>query len=557
MDDDVVYVWKRGRALLCDPSLNKGTAFSAEEREAFGLVGLLPDHVSTLEEELVRAHARYLAEPPGIARHIHLRALQDRDETLYYALIEAHLEEMLPVVYTPLVAEACRSFSHIHQRPRGLFVTPGNIDAIGQMLHALPDREAIELIVATDNQRILGIGDQGVGGMGIPIGKTSLYVAAAGIPPARTLPVTIDVGTDNEALLGDPQYLGVRRPRISREAHYSLLERFASAVSRALPRAVLQWEDLGRATAFWALERFRRHLPSFNDDIQGTGAMCLAGLIAAERVTGIPLADASLVIVGGGEAGIGLAMQATALLGRQWKKEKLFVLDSQGLLVSGVCGSPEKEAFAVEPSRLGQYRPEGRRPQLIDVVRAARPTALVLATGIGGLLGEDVVREMAKYVERPVIFPLSNPTTHAEARPEDIYRWTEGRAIVATGSPFPDYGMPDGRILSTAQANNVLVFPGMGLGTLFANAREVTDGMFAAATHALASLTTSEELSQGRVFPSVRRLREIAHAVAVAVARRAYVEGVARAPMPEDDDIEGKVRARMWRPRYQRYVPAP
>lgn len=553
--DDAVYVARRGAELLTDPILNKGTAFTHDERRDLGLTGLLPDHVSTLDQQVARVYANYLLEANDLARHGYLRALQDRNETLFYALLLRHLREMLPIVYTPTVALACRRYSHIYQKPRGIFVTPNNVGDLGRILHALP-HPSIELIVATDNQRILGIGDQGVGGMGIPIGKGALYVAAAGLSPSRVLPVSLDVGTDNQDLLADPLYLGLRQPRLKGGDYRAFLAQFVAGVRRHLPGAILQWEDLGREAAFHSLETYRHVLPSFNDDIQGTAAMTLGGLLAAERITGRKLTDSTVVILGAGEAGLGLARQLRAYAGDAFPRERLLVLDRLGLLVEGDVRDAEKREFAVPRARIAGWaleRGDGP-PQLLDVVRNAAPHALVAATGQPGAISEAVVRAMTAGAGRPIIFPLSNPTSHSEATPADLALWSGGRAIVATGSPFPPVIL-EGAVIHPAQANNVLIFPGVGLGALVAGAREVTDDMFSAAAAMLGRLPTEAELRQGLVFPSVERLREVSHAVAVEVARVAFASGHASAAPP--DDLAETVRARMWEPVYAPYVAAP
>jgi len=544
-----------GQELLRHPLLNKGTAFTAGEREAFGLDGLLPPAVSSLEQQLGRARAAYEAKPTDLERYIYLRALQDRNEVLFHALLERHLEEMMRIVYTPTVGLACQRFHEIWRTPRGVFLTRETIGRVDEIFAGLPCRE-IDVIVATDSAGILGIGDQGAGGMGIPIGKLALYTAGAGIDPARCLPVTLDVGTDNRSLLEDPLYLGIREPRLRGEAYLAVVDRFVEAVRRHFPGALLQWEDFSKENAFLLLERYRRVLPSFNDDVQGTGAVVLAGIAGAVRATGQRLADQVFVLYGGGAAGIGVATQIlTGLVEEGLAPEeaaaRIHVIDSRGLLVQGRARIEDyKASFAHPPGRVPWAQVGERSAGLPEVVRRTRATVLLGLSGQPGSFDEAVVRAMAANCPRPLVFPLSNPTSLAEAEPEAVYRWSGGRAIVATGSPFPDVAH-DGRSYVVGQGNNAFIFPGVGLGAVAVAAREVTDEMFTAAARRLAELVPADLLARNGVYPPVSALRAVSREVAVTVARTALAQGVAgidTAPGRLDE----LVGVRAWTPRYPR-----
>jgi malate dehydrogenase (oxaloacetate-decarboxylating) len=545
-----------GPALLHDPLLNKGTAFTAEEREAFGLTGFLPAHAATLEEQLERTYENFSRKKTPIEKHIFLRSLQDRNETLFYALLLRHLEEMVPVVYTPTVGDACMAYSHLFRFARGVFVTPENIDGIDRMFENAAFRD-VEMIVVTDSEGILGIGDQGAGGMGIPIGKLSLYVAGAGIPPSACLPITLDVGTDNEALLRDPVYLGLRRPRLRGEPYFALVDRFVHAIRRHFPRALLQWEDFSRQTAFTLLERYRKAIPSFNDDIQGTGAVVLAGTLAALKLTGQKLGDQVFVVYGAGAGGIGVAHQLhTALVNAGLSvaaaKEHILTLDSRGLVVRGRPGlDPYKEEFAVAPGRVRDWGldPTGRIG-LIPTIEKARATAIYGLSGHRADITEAVVRALLANTEAPLVFCLSNPTANCEADPADVYQWSAGRAIVATGSPFPDVMLGTQRLV-VGQGNNAFIFPGMGLGTLAVGAREVTDGMFTTAAHRLVEFVPEERLRQRCVYPAYSALRELSKHIAIAAGESAVREGVA--PKRSHDEIVVAVEEKMWAPHYLPY----
>ncbi len=549
-------VTARGPALLEDPLLNKGTAFTPYERSALGLRGLVPAHTSTMEEQLRRVRGHYDAKATDLERHIYLAGLHDRNETLFYRFVAENLEELVPVVYTPTVAEACRHWSRIYRKARGVYVTP---DDRGHVVEVLRNRRLGDaaVIVATDNERILGIGDQGAGGMGIPIGKLALYTVAAGIHPARGVPVSLDVGTDNDDLLADPLYLGRRAPRLRGDEYWTLLDEFVAAVREVFPNAVLQWEDFANRTSFRALGTHRTALPSFNDDIQGTAAMVLGGLIAAMRHTGGKLADQRFVIAGAGSAGAGIAAMlgvalADAGVDADGIRQRVFVLDSAGLLVADRRGlDGRKLALATDPARLaGRYR-TGVPPTLAETVAWTRPTVLIGVSGRAGLFDEPLVRSMAAHSEAPIVMPLSNPTACTEATPADLLEWTGGRALVATGSPFGEVAL-GGISHRIGQANNVFVFPGMGLGAVASGARTITDGMFLAAARALAGCVDDDVLKAGALFPPIGHVRAVSRRVAHAVAEQAVADGVAEPCV----DVEGVISRAMWEPAYLPYRPA-
>ncbi|HKE20586.1 MAG TPA: NAD-dependent malic enzyme [Kofleriaceae bacterium] len=550
-----VEVRLRGSQLLNHPMYNRSTAFTREARRALGLEGMLPDVVSTMEQQARRAYANIIRKTDALERYIGLAALEDRNEHLFYRVLVDHLDEFLPIVYTPTVGLACREYSRIFRRARGLWVTPDHRGRIDEILGNAP-YDDVRLIVVTDNERILGLGDQGAGGMGIPVGKAALYAAAAGIHPAQTLPVSLDVGTDNEALLQDDLYVGYHHPRLRGAAYDALVDEFVRAVARRFPRALLQWEDFKQWNALDLLDRYRAVLPSFNDDIQGTAAMALAGLLVAARAAGTELAEQRIMIVGAGAAGIGIArlirssLQRAGLAGHDLFRAVPMV-DVDGLVVDSEL---EHRRGVSWPSSLAESvgLGAGCSRHLVDIVRSLRPTALIGVAGVPGVFTEAVVREMATHVERPIIFPLSNPTDRAEAHPGDLLQWTQGRALVATGSPFGAVTHA-GRTVRVGQGNNVFIFPGVGLGVLVSEARAVSDGLFLAAAEALAAQVTSAEIEAGSLFPAIPRLRQVTARVAEAVVREARDEGSGR--RFEDGEIPAAVASAMWEPVYPELVP--
>lgn len=555
--EDEVATRFSGIQLLETPLLNKGTAFPESERLAFGLDGLLPPHITSLEEQVERCYREFSFKTTPMEKHIYLRGLQDRNEVLFYRVLLDHIEEMMPLIYTPTVGDACRRFSQIYRRPRGLFVSYPQRDDIIRILGNRPVAE-VDVIVATDGERILGLGDQGAGGMGIPIGKLSLYTLCGGIHPARTLPILLDVGTDNEERLNDPQYLGWRSSRVRGQAYFDFIEQFVDAVKEVFPHALLQWEDFSRDNATLLLDRYRDSLCTFNDDIQGTAAVTVAALMAAVRQIGERLSDQRVVVAGAGSASIGIA----ALLADAMAEEGLdpleanrrfWVLNSRGLVHEGMSGLLTfQHRFARTASEAAEFssaNPE--RIGLAEVVHKVRPSVLIGVSGRPDQFTRDIVQDMARTASRPIIYPLSNPTSQSEARPEDLIRWTDGAAIVATGSPFAPVEL-GGRHYPIAQCNNSYVFPGVGLGVVASGARRVTSRMFMAAANELAAFAAS--LPDSPVLPPLSRIREVSRRIAKAVGRAAIEEGVAE-PMA-DSELTIRILERMWEPRYPRLHPA-
>ena len=541
----------RGSHLLAEPMYNKGSAFTPEERAALGLEGLLPAGVNTIEQQAARVLENLARKSDPLEKYIGLASLQDRNEHLFYRVLCDHLEEFLPIVYTPTVGRACQEFSHIFRRARGLWITPDHRGRIYDILGNAPFDD-VRLIVVTDNERILGLGDQGAGGMGIPIGKCTLYSAAAGIHPSRTLPISLDVGTDNPTLLEDDLYLGWRHPRLRGAAYAEIVEEFVTAVRRRFPRALLQWEDFKKQNAFDLLDRYRAVLPSFNDDIQGTGGCVLAGLLAAGRAVGRPLTRERVLILGAGAAGIGIARVlrdalVDAGLAAAEATRAIAIVEVTGLLVGGAQPLDVFQEPFAWPADLAAAAGVKPGDDLETIVRALRPTALVGVCGQGGAFTKAVVQALSEGVARPVVLPLSNPTNQCEAVPADVLMWSDGRALVATGSPFPPV-LHAGRAVRIGQSNNALIFPGIGLGTLVAEAREVTDGMCLAAARCLASLVDDADLAGGSLYPTISELRRIAGRIAEAVVRAARDEGVGRAL--GDAAIPAVVAAARWEPEY-------
>jgi malate dehydrogenase (oxaloacetate-decarboxylating) len=555
-DESVIETDLTGPDLLSNPLLNKGTAFTDSERDAFGLHGFLPPHIGTLEDQISRRMDVLRDLQSDFERYVFLRGLQDANETLFYALVTRNLAETLPLVYTPTVGEGCQRFSRIWSKPRGLFLSWPHRNRIKDIL-AHPRFDKIEAIVVSDGERILGLGDQGAGGMGIPIGKLALYTACAGLHPATTLPILLDTGTDNAERLADPLYVGWRHERIRGRDYDDFVDAFVAAVHARWPRVLLQFEDFARSNAARLLERYRDRLCTFNDDIQGTAAVAAGALLAAVRVTGVPLAEQRVVIVGAGSAGCGIGRlilreMIDAGMTEAQARARFFAVDRDGLLVQGMPGLLDfQQPFAQVPAAVGGWtREHPGRIGLFDVVTNAKPTVLIGVSGQPGIFAEKIVRTMAANVARPVIFPLSNPVSRAEATPQDLASWSEGRAVIGTGSPFPPI-MRDGKPVTVDQTNNAYVFPGVGLGALAVGARRVSDGMFKAAAGALADVSPARLDPAANLLPAVADLRCVGVAVAQAVAKAARDEGLCE---PLDDvAIARSIAAKMWEPQYRPY----
>ena len=552
----------RGRQVLADPRINKGTAFSERERHDLGLTGLIPAARFTLDDQVARVYAQYRRQPDDLARNVTLNALHDRNEVLFYRLLTDHLSEMLPIVYTPTVGQAIQQYSREYRRPRGIYLSVDRPELIEESLLACDLGPGdVDLIVATDAGAILGIGDWGVGGINIAVGKLAVYTAAGGIAPARTIPGMLVVGTDRHTLLHDPLFIGNRHPRVPPAEYDAFLDEFTRAVGKLFPLALLHWEDLGVANARRLLDRYRDERLTFNDDIQGTGAVNLAAVLAATRATGVPLASHRIVIFGMGTAGSGIAGQLTAAMVAEGVPEaaarrQFWAVDRHGLLTRDmtVLSDPQRR-YARDPAEVADWRRDHRLPGhigLAEVVARVHPTVLIGTSARAGAFTEAMVRDMAAHAERPVILPMSNPTALAEAAPADLIAWSDGRALVATGSP---HGAVDrgGIRYEIGQANNALVFPGLGLGVIAARARRVTDGMLLAAARAVADLVDISAPG-APLLPRVADLRETSVAVAAAVARAAEAAGVASATLGADP--AGRLKALMWEPRYRPVRPA-
>ncbi len=546
--------WSPGEHVLRDPAQNKDAAFTRPERRRLGIEGLLPPAVLTLEQQVAMELEHIFSKSDPLEQYIGLIALLDRNETLFYRLLVENLERLTPIIYTPTVGRACQQFSHIYRRPRGLFLCPTDRGQIAQRLRNFRQRD-VRLIVVTDNERILGLGDQGAGGMAIPIGKLVLYSAGAGIHPSHCLPISLDVGTDNSALLEDPFYIGYRGRRLRGPEYDSFVEEFVQAVKHVFPRALLQWEDFKKVNAFNLLARYALRLPSFNDDIQGTSAVTLAGILSALRATGKPLREQRFLMAGAGAAGVGIgrllrtALLAEGLSADEARRRQIFI-DSGGLVCQRRVGLDlHKQEVALQPgdySLVGLCEP--LPGELEAMVRAVRPTVLIGTTGQPGDFTPGVLRAMAESCERPIIFPLSNPTSKAECTPSEALLHSDGRALVATGSPFEPVVFK-GRKYVIGQCNNVFVFPGVGLGVLISEASRVTDSMFLAAAQALAEFSGSHAAATGCLYPSLRELREVSRLIAFKVAQTARKEGLGCTL--SDEELKAAIEEFVWFPEYQ------
>ncbi len=544
-----------GRDLINSPRLNKGTAFSDHERDVFDLHGLLPPHVGSLDEQIERRMQALRNQPTSFNKYSLLRDLQDTNETLFYALLLRNIEEMLPLVYTPTVGEGCQRFSEIWRKPRGLFLSYPNKDRIDQILeHSHYDD--VKCIVVSDGERILGLGDQGAGGMGIPIGKMALYTALGGIHPEHCLPVLLDVGTDNEERLENPLYIGWRHHRVRGDEYDAFVDVFVNSVKKRWPHVLLQWEDFAGSNAARLLARYKNQLCTFNDDIQGTAAVATATLLSAINVTGVPLEQQKIVVVGFGTAGIGITNLLSQLMEEkgvpeQEARDRFYALDLHGLVTeNGKDVRPEQMPYARKEKEVQGWRQPNREITLLDVIRHAKPTVLIGVSGQAGAFTEDAVREMARNVSRPIIFPLSNPTSRCEATPQDLLDWTEGRALIGTGSPFDPVNL-GGRKVRIDQTNNSYIFPGLALGIIASKAKRVTDTMVMAAAKELARLVPTHRDKNASLLPSLSDSRRLSRSIAQAVGRQAIQDG--QAQVVGEDSLDRELRANIWEPVYVPY----
>ncbi len=537
----------RGLSLLREPTLNKGTAFSAAERDALGLRGLLPPHICTQEEQEKRVLENFRRKTSDLEKYINLNALHDRNEALFFRLVIDHPDEMLPIIYTPTVGLACQQFGHIFQRPRGLFVSAGDRGRIASVLRNWPYQD-VRIIVVTDGERILGLGDLGANGMGIPVGKLSIYTAAAGVHPTQCLPVILDAGTNNETLRNDPLYIGLQQPRLTGEAYDAFVEEFIAATQEVFPGVVVQFEDFANHNAFRLLSKYRDRICTFNDDIQGTAAVALAGIYSALRVTGGPLGSQKLLFLGAGEAATGIADLVVEAMVREGVPRpaaltRCWLVDSQGLVTKARRNlARHKTPYAHEHPPTTDF---------LAAVEALQPTAIIGVAAVGGTFTRAVVEAMARINRHPIVFALSNPTSKSECTAAQAYEWSDGRALFASGSPFDPVTIA-GHTLVPRQGNNSYIFPGVGLGAIACRARRVSDEMFLVAARTLAEQVTGEDLAQGSLYPPLSRVRDVSAAIATAVARVAYEHGLAAAPKPSD--LAAFVRAHMYDPRYETYV---
>ena len=546
MKDDNKSALNYGVKILHDPIRNKGTAFTEADRRVLHLTGLLPPRVHSPAEQELRVLGNVRSKPTDLSRYLYLISLQDRNETLFYRVVMNHIEEMMPLIYTPTVGAACQEFQHIYRRSRGFYVSSNDRGNVRNILENWPHKEA-RIIVITDGERILGLGDLGADGMGIPIGKLSLYTACAGIHPTQCLPVMLDVGTNNEALLNDPLYNGIEQHRERGEKYDELLDEFIEAAQELFPGVLIQFEDFGNRNAFRLLEKYRDRIPCFNDDIQGTGAVALAGIIGALRITGGKLSEQRLLFLGAGEAGIGTAdMFVTALaeegISAEDARKQCWFVDTQGLLTS------DRENIA--DHKLRYARKLAPVESFLEAIQTIRPTAILGLSGQPGSFPKEVIEAMAEINERPIIFALSNPTSKAECTAEQAYRWSDGRAIFASGSPFDAVKIGDRRLVP-GQGNNVYIFPGVGLGAIVSHSRRVTNEMFLAAANSLAKQVSESDLAMGNVYPPLARIREVSAKIAYEVARIAWAQGLAEREQPED--IMADIRAHMYQPVYPHY----
>lgn len=554
-DNTPLYTHYAGPALLETPLLNKGSAFSREERAAFNLTGLLPPRYESIEEQAARAYMQYSSFEEPINKHIYLRVVQDNNETLFHRLLQNHLEEMLPIIYTPTVGDACERFSDIYRSARGLFISYSDRDQLDDVLRSATKKK-VKVIVVTDGERVLGLGDQGIGGMGISIGKLSLYTACGGISPAYTLPVCLDVGTNNEKLLNDPFYMGNRHRRISGDEYYEFVDKFIKAVKRRWPEAMVQFEDFAQPNAMPLLKRYRDQICCFNDDIQGTAAVTVGTLLAACRSKGVKLSDQKVVFVGAGSAGCGIAEQVISQMVSEGLSDttargQVFMVDRHGLLTEGMADLRDfQQALVQTKTAISDWSFSGDYASLRDVMNCAKPDILIGVSGVAGLFTEAVVKAMKKNCALPIIMPLSNPIKQIEARPEKIIEWTEGEVIIATGSPFKPIEYK-GKIYPVAQCNNSYIFPGIGLGVLACKARHISDEMLRVASETLAAASPLANTGEGGILPPLTQLAELSKEIAFAVAKIAMAQG--HALEMDDERLMRKINSNFWKPEYRLY----
>jgi len=550
-----LYIHYAGPALLETPLLNKGSAFTKEERAAFNLTGLLPPRYETIEEQASRAYMQYSSFDEPINKHIYLRVVQDNNETLFHRLLQNHLEEMLPIIYTPTVGDACERFSDIYRSARGLFISYADRDHLDDVLRSATKKK-VKVIVVTDGERVLGLGDQGIGGMGISIGKLSLYTACGGVSPAYTLPVCLDVGTNNEKLLNDPYYMGNRHRRISGDEYYAFVDQFIQAVKRRWPEAMVQFEDFAQPNAMPLLNRYRDEICCFNDDIQGTAAVTVGTLLAACRSKGVALSSQKVVFVGAGSAGCGIAEQVirqmiTEGLTDAQARQQVFMVDRLGMLTEGMSDLRDFQAALVQSkAAIADWSYSGDYASLRDVMNCAKPDILIGVSGVPGLFTENVVRAMKRHCELPIIMPLSNPIRQIEAHPEKLLEWTDGKVIIATGSPFKPIDF-NGKTYTIAQCNNSYIFPGIGLGVLAVKARRISDEMLRAASETLAAASPLANTGSGALLPPLTQLADLSKQIAFAVAKVAMSQG--HALELDDATLGRKIEANFWRPAYRQY----
>lgn len=550
-------IYSRGIEVLRLTALNKGTAFTEKERIELGFEGLLPPVVVKLQDQVIRLYKGFQDQTSDIAKYQFLRAVQERNEVLFYALVSTHIEEMMPIIYTPTVGKAVQQYSSLYRSPRGLTFTANNIKRADAIVNNYPWND-VRMIVATDSSAILGIGDQGHGGLAISIGKLALYTAGGGLSPFNTLAVDLDVGTSREDLRNDPGYLGVREERLTGDAYYKVLDDFVAAVKKRWPKAIIQWEDFAKDVAFSVLERYRDTIPSFNDDIQGTGAVVLAGLLSACKMKGESLATQKIVVVGAGAGGVGVAkvIQDGLVregLSREQARRQMFIVDEFGLVVEGISQDAYKKPIMQFADTYRNWDIEGDIPSLQEVIHHAKPTSLLGLTGVSGLFTQTVIEGMAKSTATPIIFPLSNPTSNVEAVPEDIFKWTKGQAIVASGSPFPNINL-NGKTHIVGQGNNAFIFPGLGFASVLGECQQITDSMIIESAYALADYTAKHYLQQGLIYPPVSDLNQVSKEITKRVLALALEEGIATRQDLTGANLQVLIEDTAWKAEYLPFV---